>query len=268
MSSPELLTIQLRKGAQAKVLVAGEGKPVIFLHGAGGLKWDVYLEELAKEYKVYAPYFPGTGGATSCNELDLRNLWDVVLYYFDLIDLLGIENVDIIGHSFGGMLAAELAATDSRRVQNLLLLCAAGLWDEEIEKRSASMEGDLNSKLFYDNESPLAQAHFALPEDADKRLEVLIDQQVVMAEASRFLWPLPDKGLRRRLHRIRAQTCIVWGKQDAILPVDYAYVFQKGILGATVEVLDQTSHFPQLEQLDDVLETTFSLLTPDPVAKQ
>ncbi len=140
---------------------------MVFLHGAGGLKWDSYLDELAKAYKVYAPFFPGLEGTSGSNELDLRNLWDVVLYYYDLFDLLGLERIDLIGHSFGGMLAAELAATDSRRVNNLLLICAAGLWNEDIPMPQASFPED----LYYDAQSPVAQAAMAVPEDPDERMK-------------------------------------------------------------------------------------------------
>jgi pimeloyl-ACP methyl ester carboxylesterase len=259
MPTPELLTIHLREGHIAKALVAGEGKPAVFLHGGGGLKWDAYLEELAKERKVYAPYFPGTNGTSGSIQLDLRNWWDVVLYYYDLFDLLGLDHVDVIGHSFGGMLAAELAATDPKRVNHLLLVCPAGLWNEDIPMTQDFLPEELNSKLFYDVHIPAAKVYTTVPEDPNELLPFLVEQQVVMAEVSRYMWPLPDKGLRRRLHRIRADTCIVWGKEDAIIPVGYAYEFQKRIPGAQVEIFEKSSHFPQLEQLSGVLKTTLSL---------
>ncbi|WP_141334233.1 alpha/beta fold hydrolase [Paenibacillus sp. tmac-D7] len=259
MATPQLTAIPIRDGHIAKVLVAGEGKPVVFLHGAGGLKWDSYLDELAKTYKVYAPFFPGLEGTSGSNELDLRNLWDVVLYYYDLFDLLGLERIDLIGHSFGGMLAAELAATDSRRVNNLLLICAAGLWNEDIPMPQASFPED----LYYDAQSPVAQAAMAVPEDPDERMKFFMDQQLAMAEANRYLWPIPDKGLRRRLHRIRANTCLVWGKHDKVIPVAYAYEFQKELPDSQIAVFEESSHFPQLEQLPEVLRTTLTLLAPE-----
>lgn len=266
MQTPETIEIPIRGGI-SKVLVKGEGKPVIFLHGAGGLRWDAYLEELSKEYKVYAPFFPGVAGTTGTAALDLRNLWDVVLYYYDLFDLLGFDQVDLIGHSFGGMLAAEMAATDSRRFNNLLLLCPAGLWKEEIEKRLPSMEGDLSAKLFYDNDSPIAKAALAMPEDPEVLLQVLIESQVILAEATRFMWPIADKGLNRRLPRIRSNTMVVWGREDQILSSEYAYEFQRAIPGCQLEILEQSSHFPQLEHLENVVELTKRLLTADLVRK-
>jgi len=267
MPSPELLTISLREGVQAKVLVAGEGKPVVFLHGAGGLKWDQYLEELSKQYKVYAPYLPGLGGTKNSIELDLRNLWDLVLYYCDLLDALGLESVDIIGHSFGGMLAAEIASTDPKRVKNLILISAAGLWNEEFPTTDvsilASFTEEMKSRVFFDVNSPLAQESMALPEDPDERLKVVLEQQIALAETSRYMWPIPDKGLNRRIHRLRANTCIVWGEKDGVIPVQYAYEFQKLIPGSRVEIFAKSAHLPHLEQLPDMLQVTLSFLSPD-----
>jgi len=260
MGTPELLSIPIRKQYQAKVLVAGEGKPIVFLHGAGGLRWDGYLTELAKEYKVYAPYFPGTGGTSGSNELDFRHLWDVVLFYFDLFDELGLEKASLIGHSFGGMLAAELAATDPKRVDQLVLICPTGLWDETIEKNFKRPKGDVTSRLFYDPESKAAKEYNALPEDPDERLEAAIQQQIAMAEANRYIWPLPDKGLNRRIHRIKAKTCIIWGKNDGVLPVEYAYEFQKAISDSRIQIIDKCSHYPQMEHPEQVIETTRSFL--------
>jgi pimeloyl-ACP methyl ester carboxylesterase len=251
------------RGAKAKVLVAGEGKPVVFLHGAGGLKWDPYLEELAKEYKVYAPYFPGSEGTKRSIELDLRNLWDLVLYYCDLLDALGLESVDIIGHSFGGMLAAEIASTDPKRVKKLILISAAGLWNEEYPIQLSTLTSppqEMLPKLFYDVNSSLAQAAVTMPEDPEERMKAVLEQQIVLAEMLGYLWPIPDKGLNRRLHRIRANTCIVWGEKDGLIPVRYAYDFQKKIPGSKVEIIANASHLPQLEQLSSVLNITSSFL--------
>lgn len=264
METPELLTIPIREGHTAKALVAGEGNPVIFLHGAGGLKWDSYLDELAKVFKVYAPFFPGLNGSSSSTQLDLRNLWDVVLHYYDLFDLLGLNSVGVIGHSFGGMMAAELAATDPNRINKLLLICPAGLWNEHIPMPSPTLPQD----LYYDSRSPLAQAAMVVPEDPEEQMTYFIEQHVAMAETTRYLWPLPDKGLRRRLRRIRAKTCIVWGENDKVIPVDYAYEFQKELPGSKVEIFGKSSHYPQLEQLSAVLTTTLSLFASPDYVKQ
>ncbi|MBX5436535.1 MAG: alpha/beta hydrolase [Alicyclobacillaceae bacterium] len=264
MSSPELVTLSIQGEHVAKALVKGEGSPVLFLHGAGGLHWDGYLEEIAKQRKVIAPYFPGTAETAGANELDLRGVWDLVLYYYDLLDQLGVRRADVIGHSFGGMLAAELAATDNNRFDHLVLIGAAGLWNPDIDTPDLGTiiadPNDLHARMFVDTSSPVAQQAIALPEDEEERLRAIVEQVIMMAEASKYLWPIPDKGLRRRLHRIRAKTLIMWGEKDGLIPVQYAYEFQKGIQGSRVVVFENAAHFPQLERLSDAVNATLELL--------
>lgn len=264
MSLPEVKTVQVREGIEAKVLVKGTGKPVVFLHGAGGLKWDAYLEEISNYCKVFAPHHIGTGGSTGNQEL--KNWWDLVLYYYDLFDALGLENVDVIGHSFGGMVAAEIAATDPKRVNNLVLICSAGLWMDDLPMADVftftHLPDQLFSRLFADMNSPAAQFVTSLPEDPKAQNAALVEQLTAMAEAGKYMWGIPDKGLSRRIHRLRANTCIIWGEKDGLIPVEYAQEFHKKIPGSKVEIFENAAHYPQLEQLEGVVETTLSILTP------
>ena len=267
--SPIKETVQVRDNITAKVLVKGEGKPVVFLHGAGGLIWDAYLEELSKSYKVYAPFMPGTGGSTGNEEL--HGWWDLVLYYYELFDALGLESVDVIGHSFGGMLASELASTDPKRVDNLVLICPAGLWLDDTPMPDVfsyvNVPDQLMAMMFVDVNSPAAKAFATLPEDEEERINAIVENLTALAEAGRYMWPIPDKGLNRRIHRLSANTCIVWGDKDMIIPVDYAYEFHKKIPGSKVEIIENTSHYPQAEKLEEVLKATTSFLAASPVAK-
>ncbi|MBX5437284.1 MAG: alpha/beta hydrolase [Alicyclobacillaceae bacterium] len=264
MSVPEMITLSVQGDHVAKALVKGEGHPVLFLHGAGGLHWDEYLDGLAKHRKVIAPYFPGTQDTDGSNELDLRGVGDLVLYYYDVLDALGIDRADVIGHSFGGMLAAELTATDNDRFDHLVLIGAAGLWNPDIDTPDLGTviadPQDLHRRMFADTSSPVAQRAVALPEDEEERVRAVVEQLIMMAEASKFLWPIPDKGLGRRLHRIRSKTLIMWGQRDGLVPVQYAYEFQKRIAGSRVVVFPEAAHFPHLEQLSGALEATFELL--------
>ncbi|WP_251551416.1 alpha/beta fold hydrolase [Neobacillus muris] len=269
MASPKIETIFVRENITAKVLVKGEGKPLVFLHGAGGNNWDSYLEELSKQYKVYAPYMPGTGGSTGNEEL--QGWWDLVLYYYELFDALGLEQVDVIGHSFGGMLAAEIASTDPKRVKNLLLIAAVGLWIDQTPVTDVfslvNTPDELLAKMFVDVNSDAAKAFSTLPEDPKERVEAIVENLTALTEAGRYMWPIPDKGLSRRIHRLTANTCIVWGEKDALVPVEYAYEYQRKIPGATVKIIENTSHYPQAEKLEEVLNATIDFLSLATVTK-
>ena len=205
------LTVWQNK-VEAKVKVAGDGPPVVFMHGAGGLVWDPFLDGLGQSFTVYAPEHPGTsaGNPDAINPID--NLWDLVLYYYEVFDQLGLESPPIIGHSFGGMMAAEIAATNPERVGKLVLLSPIGLWRDDAPVKNwmiITPATDLPKYLLADPEGPLAQQMFDLPEDPDTRVATQLQMIWSMACTGKFVWPIPDKGLKKRIHRIAAPTLIV-----------------------------------------------------------
>ncbi len=108
MASPTTETVDVLGGRLSmQVSVLGEGEPLVYLHSAGGLKWDACMESLAERYKVYAPYFPGTHTADPNAIEQIETLWDAVLAYDDLFNALKLDSVRLVGHSFGGMLACS-----------------------------------------------------------------------------------------------------------------------------------------------------------------
>ena len=233
------------------VKVAGNGPPVIFLHGAAGLAWDPFLDTLAEHHTVYAPEHPGTSpGDPDCvNHLD--TLWDLVLYYYEVFDALGLQSVPVIGHSFGGMVAAELAATNPTRVSKLVLISPIGLWRDETPIPNwmvITPATDLPKYLFYDPSGAVAQQVLGMPDDPALLVQAQIQFHWSMACTGKFVWPVPDKGLKKRIHRIQAPTLIVWGKEDRLVPPVYAQEFASRIAGARIELVEQAGHMPQMEQ--------------------
>lgn len=246
------------------IKVAGSGPPVVFLHGAAGLAWDEFLDTLAAHHTVYAPEHPGTtaGDPDSISHLD--NLWDLVLYYYELLDELELQSVPIIGYSFGGMIAAELAATNPERVSKLILLSPIGLWLDEVPIQNwmiITPATDLPKYLFYDPSGPVAQKVLGMPEDPELLAQAQTQFFWSMACTGKFVWPIPDKGLKKRIHRIKAPTLIVWGKEDRLVSSVYAQEFASRIAGAQVELVDQAGHMPQLEQHPKVSELVQEFLS-------
>jgi pimeloyl-ACP methyl ester carboxylesterase len=70
--------------------------------------------------------------------------------------------------------------------------------------------------------------------------------------ANKFIWPIPDKGLKKRIHRITAPTLIVWGAKDGLIPPVYAEDFKRGINQSPLEIVDNASHMAPLERPDTV----------------
>src|SRR5438105_3221378 len=93
---------------ETQVEVRGSGPPLVFLHGPWGLVADgAFLDLLAVSNTVYAPRHPGTSAGDSEAIHRLDDWWDLIIYYGELFDHLGLDAPVLVGHSFGGMLACE-----------------------------------------------------------------------------------------------------------------------------------------------------------------
>lgn len=240
----------------ARVLVAGTGEPLLFLHGAGGLWWDPFLEELSREYTVHAVEHPGANVSEDLEHLP--GLWELVLFYDELLDALGLDTVRVLGHSFGGMVAAELAANSPRRVSHLVLLCPIGFWREDhpIADIAALPADALPRLVLADPTGPLA-AGLTPPADDP---QALFEAAMRMASVLHFIWPIPDKGLDRRIHRVAAPTLLVWGEQDALVDPAYAEEFTSRLRDSRLATVAKAGHLPQLEQTRAVLEHVLPFL--------
>ena len=222
--------VELRDGRfKIRVLSAGEGDPVLFLHGAGGLFWDPLLDSLATRHRVIAPEHPGAGQSQGLEHVE--DLWDLVLYYDELLDSFGLPRVTLVGHSFGGMVAAEIAATSPERVDRLVLLCPFGLWrdDHPVPDLSGVPRDRIPELLFADPAGPAA-ALLPAPDPTDP--EQLLRASLTMSSILQFTWPLPDKGLHKRLYRVHAPTLVVWGAHDRMVHPAYGGDFVAAIGGA------------------------------------
>jgi pimeloyl-ACP methyl ester carboxylesterase len=239
-----------------RVQVRGEGPPLVYLHSAAGFAWDSFLEELATERTIYAPLVPGTSLADPDAIDEVRDLWELVLLEQEALVSLGLQGADLVGASFGGMLACEIQATFPGMFGKLVLLDPIGLWRDEdpVANWVLTAPQDLPALLFADPASPEAQAVLTLPPEDDARADAIALTTWSMGCTAKFVWPVPDRGLERRLHRIAAPTLVIWGERDALVSCAYAQRFADGIAGARVEILAGCGHVPQVERPEETLE--------------
>src|SRR5262245_32452327 len=117
---------------QTEVEESGRGGPPVDLYRAGGLAPDrAFVAGLADGHTVYAPKFPGTthGNPDAVHALD--NWFDLIVYYGELFDKLELPAPAVVGHSFGGLVAAEFAASAPNSVGRLVLIDPVGLWRDD-----------------------------------------------------------------------------------------------------------------------------------------
>jgi pimeloyl-ACP methyl ester carboxylesterase len=234
----DLKTITLRGGDfSVNYYQQGSGDHLVFLHTAGGLPaFTPELQEFSKRFTVTAPLLPGFG---STGEEHLHeDVQKLVFWGWDLLDALKIERAILVGHSFGGMMAAEMAATEPGRVKKLVLVAPAGLFlaeDPTLDFFACSPD-KLAKAAFHDPNSEVAKAFVAVPSDPEAATEAIVARAKALAMAGRFLWPNGDRGLYERLYRIKAPALILWGESDGIVPPSYAEAFKRLMTGSTVKV--------------------------------
>ncbi|MPY77761.1 MAG: alpha/beta fold hydrolase [Actinophytocola sp.] len=245
-----------------RVKVAGAGPPLLYLHPAAGLAWDPFLTQMAEHYTVYAPEFPGTsvGNPYAIHAVD--SLPDVVLIYEEVVRTLGLTAPVVVGQSFGGMLAAELAATFPTLPSALVLLDPIGLWREDMPVANwlTTPPDQLPALLFHNPANEAAQAMLAMPDDPDEAAAATAGMVWSMGATGKFAWPIPDRGLRRRLHRIAVPVLVVWGREDSLIPVGYVDEWQAELPDSRAVVIDDCGHIPQVEQTGETVAAVTEFL--------
>ena len=269
------------RGGRTKIRVheAGEGPPLVFLHGAGGLlPDDPFLARLAGSHRVYAPLLPGYEDSEGADAL--HGMLDVTLWAFDVLEALGLERPLLVGHSMGGMIAAEMAAVCPHGVDRLALLAPAGLWldDHPIPDLFSLLPFELPALLFHDpalgartltrgfdfgEPQPGGVVDFASLlgrfEDEAFLQAYLIDNARRLGMAGKLLFPIPDRGLAERLYRVRARCVIAWGESDRMIDPAYAEEWRRRLPGAELVRVPEAGHMLPYEKPDAVLEAIASL---------
>jgi pimeloyl-ACP methyl ester carboxylesterase len=247
--------------ARIRVYEGGDGPPLLFLHGAGGLmREDPFVAALAGRYRVHAPLLPGYEDSTG--EERLRTMLDIALHAFDVSDALGLSKPLVCGLSMGGMIAAEMAALAPNEIERLCLVASAGLWLEQhpMPDLFALLPQEFPGYLFHDVERG---SRMMAPGGDMGDIKFLADFMVMNARrlgmAGKLLFPIPDRGLADRLYRIRARTLIVWGENDRLIPLPYARALRDAIAGARLVTVPQAGHLVGHEKPDDVLRALATL---------
>jgi len=248
MSAPAVETV-IVNGSPCRVWRKGKGPKLGVLPGLGGyLTWTPFLERLAETREVVAPSPPGFPGSEGHDKLDSHLDW--LLATRDLLVGAGLDGCDLVGVSAGGALAADVAAVWPQAVKRLVLLAPFGLFDEAEPSTDpwAQRPGSVGRLLCADPEAWKAMTTMPAGVEA---VEWEIQQLCASEAAARFLWPVGDTRLARRLHRIVAPTLLLWGGADKVLPFGYAKRFADAIEGpTTIRRIEGAGHLADLDAPD------------------
>lgn len=236
------------RGRRIWVASAGEGPPLVYLHGAGDLDgWGPALSLLAANFTVYRPDHPGFNRSDDDPSVD--SVLDLAFSYLDLLDALGLDRVRLVGHSLGGWTAAQVAVLAADRVTKLVLAGPAGLRAPGAVPDMFTLN-PVESAALVNHKADVRAAAVAAAEQITGDTELFQRFLRNRMATAHLAWNpyLHDPKLAGRLHRITAPVLIIWGAHDRLLPPETAGRWREALPGARLEIIGDAGHRPAAEQ--------------------
>ena len=237
-------------GIELEVLRRGPsgagGPPLVLLHGMDTVHPEArFLDLLGRHAEIIAPSSPGFGNTARPPDLD--TIYDLVHLHLALIDELPFDKVTLVGLSFGGWLAAEVAAACSHKLARLVLVDPVGIKLGDRESRDIL-------DVFNVNPAAVREASWHDPQNAPD-YNAMSDEELVIHARNRealclYAWHpcLYNPQLKNWLGRIRVPTLMLWGASDRIVTPEYGRAYAGLIPGARFEMVEAAGHHPEQEQ--------------------
>ncbi len=231
-------------------LKGGRGEPLVYLHGLSGWgRWDSYHIALGITNMVYAVQLPGWQDGVVPSEINF--VQDYAKIVIGLMDELGLKTVDLVGHSFGGWIALYLATEYPSRISRLVLVDSMGLDLPEAPAANLNaidQESFLNA-AFAQAGTIVVQGDFGgTVEDVRKGQEFEKQWRSRAIIAGLLRDKNTDPELMERLKEIRANTLVVWGEGDRIVPLQHGEMLARMIARSKFAVIEGAGHTPMRER--------------------
>jgi pimeloyl-ACP methyl ester carboxylesterase len=234
-------------GARTKVLEGGQGRDLLFLHGAEGPDTysSAYLEELAKSFRVIAPWHPGFGHSE--RPKNFTKIDDLAYFYLDFAAHYGLSDAVLAGSSFGGWIALEMAVRSSARFSHIALSAPLGFKAGDRETRDIFdlyLVGPADWPQYFLADKSL------LPDYPKRTPEELTGIARSREAMTLYGWQpyMHNPVLMRWLHRVTLPTLFVWGDKDQMVSADYGRAYAACIPGSRFELLSGGGHLAHVEQ--------------------
>jgi pimeloyl-ACP methyl ester carboxylesterase len=261
MTAPWTENIVTAAGVELHLVQGGQGEPLLVLHDEMGyVGWQRFHDSLAQQFSLYVPQHPGFG-ATARQDW-IMNMRDLAGWYLEALDDLRLDHINLLGYGLGGWLAAEMAVMCPPQFRKLVVASAPGLLPPqgEIFDMFLVVAKQYIEKSFYaPTNTPEYQELYG-----GNVSEALADTwEYAREEACRLTWRpyMYYPGLAPLLHRLkRLPTLLLWGRQDAIVPVSVGEAYQAAIPGAQLVVFEHCGHHPEVEQLPDFVQHVSTFL--------
>jgi len=238
---------------------AGSGRPILILHGWGSssFSWTEIQKLLIEEhFQIIVPDLPGFGETPAPS-----NVWGVEEYaefVKQFMEKLGMENYVVVGHSFGGQVAIQFAATHPEKIDKLVLVAAAGVRRTPgFAKKLVGAVAKIVSFLLYlipFRELRVNARSFLYM--AIRRRDYVRTQGIMRDVFKKVI----TQDLTAKFSKIQAPTLIVWGDKDEMTPVQDAYLMDELIPNSKLEIVEGGKHALNLQQPEKLSEIMFRFL--------
>jgi pimeloyl-ACP methyl ester carboxylesterase len=239
-------------GSTIEVMKGGSGEPLLILHGElGNHGWLPYHEGLSQNSSLIVPSHPGFGASPRLEWI--MNMRDLAGWYLRALDEMNIGPINVIGHSLGGWLAAEMATMNPQQFKKMVLVGPAGIKppEGEIFDMFLVIAKEYMEECLLDP-AGTAEFHQIFPEEqTPEQIETL---EIAREEACRLSWKpyMHYPALPQLLGRVKnLPTMIVWGRQDSVIPLSAAEVYNRSIQGSELAIIDNCGHLPEIEKPEE-----------------
>ncbi|MGH7934089.1 MAG: alpha/beta fold hydrolase [Candidatus Binataceae bacterium] len=238
-------------GTDLAIIKGGKGRPLLVLHEElGHPGWLNWHAALAKEHSIILPIQPGLGKSPKIDWL--RNIHELGLFYSWVLRDLDLGPVDVIGFSTGAWIAAEMAAINGKQFRKMVLVAPMGIHPPEgdiMDIFAVTAHTELNASVHDHDATPEFNKLYG-GERSPEQFEAFEEART---ENARLTWEpiLHNPSLPHFLEGVKGLPVqIVWGKDDAIVPVSAAEAYHKALKNteAKVTIYDQCGHRPEIEK--------------------
>ena len=240
-------------GMELESVRRGAGRPILLLHGFQTIDHDArFLELLSHRGEIIAPSGPGFGQSPRPKDFD--TVYDLVHFYLEVLETLPGEKVTLVGFSFGGWLAAEVAVACSHRLDRLVLVDPLGV---KISDRETPDILD----IFNQPPDEVRRKSWHDPERFAPDFNAMSDEALITYARNRealclYAWHpyMHNPQLPRWLSRIKAPALLLWGESDGVVTPDYGLAYSRLIPGSKFELIERAGHHPEIEQPEVFVE--------------
>ncbi len=232
-------------GFQIRYMEAGEGPPLVHLHGAGGLRLNPAHELLARQFRVIAFEMPGFGAEENQRTRDVAELAETMA---KAIRELGVTRCNLMGTSFGGRVALFLAVQEPDLVRALVLEAPAAIRPAGFQPASGSPEAV--ARLIYAHPERWSAAPTPDPAHAAR----------MAALTKRLRGPDRDPDLEARMGGLKIPVLVVLGTRDGLIPPELGRIYKQLIPDAHLVFIYDAGHRISSERPEAFVEVVGDFL--------